>query len=169
MATVDFKQANETYAANFGDSGKLSIPPSKHLVVVTCMDARLKPEEFLGLNLGEAHIIRNAGGLAKEALRSIIISQRLLGTRDILVIHHSDCGMLTFTDEQLRSKVISAHPGNAAVSEAISSLQFGPFPNLDASVKDDVTFLKDHPLVLKEGNITGWVYEVETGKIRAVA
>jgi carbonic anhydrase len=105
----------------------------------------------------------------KEALRSIIISQRLLGTRDILVIHHSDCGMLTFTDEQLRSKVISAHPGNAAVSEAINSRQFGPFPNLDASVKDDVAFLKDHPLVLKEGNITGWVYEVETGKIRAVA
>ncbi|OJA07631.1 hypothetical protein AZE42_01121 [Rhizopogon vesiculosus] len=168
MSEVDFKQENERYAANFGDNGKLSIPPSKHLAVVTCMDARLKPEEFLGLNLGEAHIIRNAGGLAKESLRSIIISQRLLGTRDIVVIHHSDCGMLTFTDEQLRSKVISAHPGNAAVSEAVNSLQFGPFPDLDASVKDDVAFLKDHPLVLKEGNITGWVYEVETGKIREV-
>ncbi|KAG0703167.1 carbonic anhydrase [Suillus ampliporus] len=168
MAQVDFKQANERYAANFGDNGKLSIPPSKNLVVVTCMDARLKPEEFLGLNLGEAHIIRNAGGLAKESLRSIIISQRLLGTKDVLVIHHSDCGMLTFTDEQLRSKVINAHPGNATVSEAVNGLQFGPFPDLDSSVKDDVAFLKNHPLVLKEGNITGWVYEVETGKIREV-
>jgi carbonic anhydrase len=104
----------------------------------------------------------------RESLRSIIISQRLLGTRDILVIQHTDCGMLTFTDEQLRSKTISAHPGNAAVAEAVNSMQFGPFPDLDASVKDNVAFLKDHPLVLKEGNITGWVYEVETGGIRAV-
>jgi len=133
------------------------------------MDARLNPEEFLGLNLGEAHIIRNAGGLAKESLRSIIISQRLLGTKDVLVIHHSDCGMLTFSDEQLRSKVINAHPGDTSVSEAVNDLQFGPFPDLDRSVKDDVAFLKNHPLVLKEGNITGWVYEVETGKIREVA
>ncbi|KAG1834440.1 carbonic anhydrase [Suillus variegatus] len=169
MAEVDFKQANESYAASFGDNGRLSIPPSKHLVVVTCMDARLNPEEFLGLNLGEAHIIRNAGGLAKESLRSIIISQRLLGTKDVLVIHHSDCGMLTFSDEQLRSKVINAHPGDTSVSEAVNDLQFGPFPDLDRSVKDDVAFLKNHPLVLKEGNITGWVYEVETGKIREVA
>lgn len=168
MAEIDFKQANESYAANFGDNGKLSIPPSKHLVVVTCMDARLNPEEFLGLNIGEAHIIRNAGGLAKESLRSIIISQRLLGTKDVLVIHHSDCGMLTFSDEQLRSKVIDAHPGDTKVSEAVNDLQFGPFPDLDRSVKDDVAFLKNHPLVLKEGNITGWVYEVETGKIREV-
>lgn len=106
---------------------------------------------------------------SKESLRSIIISQRLLGTRDILVIHHSDCGMLTFTDEQLRSRVIDSHPGNAAVSEAVNDLKFGPFPDLDASVKDDVAFLKGHPLVLKEGNITGWVYEVETGKVREVA
>lgn len=168
MAEIDFKQANESYAANFGDNGKLSIPPSKHLVVVTCMDARLNPEEFLGLNIGEAHIIRNAGGLAKESLRSIIISQRLLGTKDVLVIHHSDCGMLTFSDEQLRSKVIDAHPGDTKVSEAVNDLQFGPFPDLDRSVKDDVAFLKNHPLVLKEGNITGWVYEVETGKVREV-
>ncbi|KAG2754433.1 carbonic anhydrase [Suillus brevipes Sb2] len=168
MAEIDFKQANESYAANFGDNGKLSIPPSKHLVVVTCMDARLNPEEFLGLNIGEAHIIRNAGGLAKESLRSIIISQRLLGTKDVLVIHHSDCGMLTFSDELLRSKVIDAHPGDTKVSEAVNDLQFGPFPDLDRSVKDDVAFLKNHPLVLKEGNITGWVYEVETGKVREV-
>lgn len=168
MAEIDFKQANESYAANFGNNGKLSIPPSKHLVVVTCMDARLNPEEFLGLNIGEAHIIRNAGGLAKESLRSIIISQRLLGTKDVLVIHHSDCGMLTFSDELLRSKVIDAHPGDTKVSEAVNDLQFGPFPDLDRSVKDDVAFLKNHPLVLKEGNITGWVYEVETGKVREV-
>ncbi|KAG1864637.1 carbonic anhydrase [Suillus subalutaceus] len=128
MAEVDFKQANESYAASFGDNGKLSIPPSKHLVVVTCMDARLHPEQFLGLNLGEAHIIRNAGGLAKESLRSIIISQRLLGTRDVLVIHHSDCGMLTFSDEQLRSKVIDAHPGDTNVSEAVNDLAIWLLP-----------------------------------------
>lgn len=105
---------------------------------------------------------------SKESLRSIIISQRLLGTKDVLVIHHSDCGMLTFSDEQLRSKVIDAHPGDTKVSEAVNDLQFGPFPDLDRSVKDDVAFLKNHPLVLKEGNITGWVYEVETGKVREV-
>lgn len=87
---------------------------------------------------------------SKESLRSIIISQRLLGTKDVLVIHHSDCGMLTFSDEQLRSKIINAHPGNTDVSEAVNDLQFGPF------------------LVLKEGNITGWVYEVETGNVREV-
>jgi carbonic anhydrase len=105
---------------------------------------------------------------SKESLRSIIISQRLLGTKDVLVIHHSDCGMLTFSDEQLRSKIISAHPGNTDVSEAVNDLKFGPFPDLDESVKDDIAFLKNHPLVLKEGNITGWVYEVETGNVREV-
>ncbi|KAH7915140.1 carbonic anhydrase [Hygrophoropsis aurantiaca] len=168
MSKVDFTSANGQYAATFGDRANLGIPPSKKLIVVTCMDARLNPSDFLGLKDGEAHVIRNAGGLAKDALRSIIISQRLLGTKDIAVIHHTNCGMLTFTDSTLRSKVTEAHSGDARVSEAVKSFEFGAFSELDKSVKDDVSYLKENPLVLKEGNISGWVYEVETGKIREV-
>ncbi|KAH7927394.1 carbonic anhydrase [Leucogyrophana mollusca] len=169
MSNLDFQPANDRYAADFGDRALLSIPPTRKLIVVTCMDARLNPSEFLGLKDGEAHVIRNAGGLAKDALRSIIISQRLLGTKDIVVIHHSNCGMLTFTDSALRSKIKEAHPGDTAISEAVKGLEFGPFANLDDSVRDDVSYLKNNPLVLKEGSITGWVYDVETGKVRQVA
>ncbi|KAF8845369.1 carbonic anhydrase [Paxillus ammoniavirescens] len=170
-AKVDIVKANQAYSdtSNFGERGSLSIPPAKKLAVVTCMDARLDPADFLGLQDGDAHVIRNAGGLAKEAVRSLVISQRLLGTEDILVIHHSDCGMLTFTNEFLRNQLTEAHPGNPAVANAARGIEFGPFGDLDESVKGDVAYLKNHPLIQQKGTITGWVYEVENGKIRQVA
>jgi len=161
----EFAGANNTYVANFGDKGLLAIPPAKQYTVVTCMDARIDPAAALGIQEGDAHIIRNAGGLATDSLRSIIISQRLLGTREIAVIHHTDCGMLTFTTPQLRDILKKEHPEQAAT---IDQIEFLPFPHLETSVKDDVKFLKENPLVLKETKITGWVYDVKTGKVTEV-
>ncbi|KAH9912250.1 carbonic anhydrase [Epithele typhae] len=147
-AHKDFVKPNEAYVASFGDKGNLPLPPSKKLLIVTCMDARINVYAELGIREGEAHIVRNAGGVAKEALRSIIISQRLLGTREIAVFHHTGCGMLTFDTAGLRE-------------QAVDEFEF-----LD--VESDVKFLQEHPLVLPETKVTGWVYEVETGKIRQI-
>ncbi|TFK30757.1 carbonic anhydrase [Coprinopsis marcescibilis] len=158
---------NSAYVGSF-DKGELSLPPSKKVIVVTCMDARIEPAGQLGIDLGEAHVIRNAGGSAKEALRSIIISQRLLGTREVAVYHHTDCGMLTFTTEQLRGIVRDASPGNEAVASAVNQIDFLEISNLEESVKDDVTFLKQNPLVLPESKITGWTYDVRSGKVAQV-
>ncbi|EIW86469.1 carbonic anhydrase [Coniophora puteana RWD-64-598 SS2] len=169
MAEINFIQNNEQYASNFGDRGKLALPPSKKLIVVTCMDARINPAEALGIKDGEAHVIRNAGGLTKEAVRSVVISQRLLGTKDILVIQHTDCGMLTFTDPSLREQITQAHSGNDGVTNAVKNFEFGPFDDLDQSIKNNVQFLKEDPLVLTGGSITGYAYAVETGKLRRVA
>src|SRR5215207_3908478 len=100
----EFLTANTTYAEAF-DRGDLPMPPARHVAIVTCMDARLHPEKFLGLEVGDAHVIRNAGGrVSEDALRSLVISEQLLGTTEIVVIHHTDCGMLTFTNEQLAAK-----------------------------------------------------------------
>ncbi|KAJ3548561.1 hypothetical protein NMY22_g1214 [Coprinellus aureogranulatus] len=165
---MSFAEKNAAYAAQF-TKGDLTIPPSKHLTIVTCMDARIEPAGQLGIDLGEAHIIRNAGGSAKEALRSIVISQRLLGTREVAVFHHTDCGMLTFTTGQLKKIVKDAAPKDAKVTEAVENIDFLEFSELEQSVKDDVKFLKENPLVLKETKITGWTYDVRTGKISQVA
>ena len=138
------------------------------------------PAAHLGIKEGEPHVIRNAGGVAfvstyhlqwydsdrlqsKEALRSLIISQQLLGTREIAVFHHTGCGMLTFTNESLKDSLKQKYPSS---SQEIDSINFLSFGNLEQSVKDDVDFLTKHPLVLDETTITGWVYEVETGKVR---
>ncbi|CCA68022.1 hypothetical protein PIIN_01889 [Serendipita indica DSM 11827] len=161
----NFGASNDQYVSQFGNKGSLPLPPGKKLTIVTCMDARLDPAAHLGIHEGDAHVIRNAGGVAKEALRSIIISQQLLGTREIALFHHTDCGMLTFTTPQLQEKLKTAYPHAANEAE---SIDFLPFPNLEQSVKDDVAYLKNHPLVLKETTITGWVYEVETGKVKQV-
>jgi len=163
-----FAQANDQYVANFGNKGSLPLPPAKQLTVVTCMDARLDPAAHLGIKEGDAHVIRNAGGSAKEALRSIIISQRLLGTREVAVFHHTGCGMLTFTTNDLRGIVKKAEPGNAAVASQVDAIDFLEFGHLEDSVKSDVKFLQENPLVLKETKITGWVYEVETGKVKQI-
>ena len=106
MAAFDeFLEANNQYAESF-DSGDLSAPPARQVAVVTCMDARLHPEDFLGMDLGDAHIIRNAGGrVSEDAIRSLVISQRLLGTNEVVVIHHTDCGMATFKNEDLANKI----------------------------------------------------------------
>ncbi|KAI0757328.1 carbonic anhydrase [Daedaleopsis nitida] len=166
-AYKDFAKANESYVANFGDKGQLPLPPSKKLLIVTCMDARINVYAELGIQEGEAHIVRNAGGVAKEALRSIIISQRLLGTREIAVFHHTGCGMVTFDTPQLRALVKESDPSNPALS-AVDQIDFLEFRGLEESVRDDVKFLQDNPLILPGTKVTGWVYEVETGKIKQI-
>ncbi|KAI0080026.1 carbonic anhydrase [Panus rudis PR-1116 ss-1] len=166
-AWKDFAAPNAEYAANFGEKAKLPLPPAKKLAIVTCMDARINVYAELGINEGDAHIIRNAGGSAKDALRSIIISQRLLGTREIAVFHHTGCGMLTFNTPQLRQLVKESDPSNPSLN-AVDQIDFLEFSELEQSVKEDVEYLRNNPLVLKETVVTGWVYDVETGKIRKI-
>src|SRR5437764_4618622 len=159
--TDELLQANESYASAF-TKGDLPIPPARQTTVVTCMDARLLPSRFLGLEEGDAHVIRNAGGRAQDALRSIVISQRLLGTKEVVVIHHTDCGMLTFKNEDLYEKVRQDLGADA------SDIDFLPFPDLEQSVRDDVQFLKDSPLVPDDVSIRGFVYDVKSGKVTEV-
>jgi carbonic anhydrase len=155
-----FLKANERYASSF-KKGHLPMPPARHVAIVACMDARLDPARVLGLEEGDAHVIRNAGGRADDAIRSLVISQQLLGTREVVVIHHTDCGMLTFTDEQLRRKL---HDG-LGVDTGIAFL---PFSDVDTSVRDDVAALRESPLLLRDAPVTGFVYDVKTGKLRQV-
>jgi len=126
------------------------------------MDARLLPSRFLGLEEGDAHVIRNAGGRVQDALRSIVISQRLLGTNEVLVIHHTDCGMQTFKNEDLYAKVQEDLGADA------SDIDFLPFPDLEQSVRDDVRFLEESPLVPDDVSIRGFVYDVKSGKVTEV-
>ncbi|EIM83401.1 carbonic anhydrase [Stereum hirsutum FP-91666 SS1] len=168
-AASEFPAANNVYVENFGDKGSLPLPPGKKLIVVTCMDSRIDVMSHLGLKEGDAHIIRNAGGVAIDAIRSIIISQRLLGTREIAIFHHTGCGMVTFKTPQLREIVASSAPEDKEVAKRLENIDFHEFDDVEESTKDDVKFLKAHPLLLKETTVTGWVYEVETGKIRQVA
>lgn len=131
------------------------------------MDARIVPSEAFGIALGDAHVVRNAGGMAKDALRSIIISQQLLGTTEVVVVKHTGCGMLTFTNKAAHA-VVADQLGGAAADD-IAALDFMPFPDLEQAVKDDVEFLRCQPTIPRHLiNITGWVYEVETGRVRKV-
>ena len=134
--------------------------------IVTCMDARIDPKAAFGIALGDAHVIRNAGGSAKEALRSLVISQQLLGTDEILLIKHTGCGMLTFKNEDA-IKIVENNLGHDA-KEELAGLDFLPFPDLDQGVRDDVSLLRASKAIPDKVNISGWVYEVETGKVRAV-
>ena len=161
MAETDkFSDANATYAGSF-DKGDLPMPPARHLAVVACMDARLDPAKALGLAEGDAHVIRNAGGLATDAIRSLVISQQLLGTREIAIVHHTDCGMLTFTDEQLRTKLHD----ELGVD---TSIPFLAFSDLEQSVRDDIAAVKASPLLLKDVPVRGFIYDVHTGKLDEV-
>ncbi|KAI2686169.1 hypothetical protein DTO012A7_1837 [Penicillium roqueforti] len=153
----EFEAANAKYAASF-TKGDLQLPPQRKTAVVACMDARLDPARALGLEEGDVHVIRNAGGRATDALRSVIISQQLLGTREIVIVHHTNCGMLTFTDEELKDKI------RADLHQNADHIAFLAFKDVEQSVRDDIKILKDSPLVL-DVPITGYVYEVETGKI----
>jgi carbonic anhydrase len=163
MAVFDeFLQANRSYVAQF-DQGDLPMPPSRQVAVLTCMDARLHPSKFLGLDLGDAHVIRNAGGRASEdAIRSLVISQRLLGTREIVVIHHTDCGMLTFTNEQLAARV------KQDLGVDVGGRDFLPFSDLEQSVRDDIATLRDSRLIPGGIPISGAVYDVSSGELRVV-
>ena len=159
--TDELVKNNERYAASF-DKGHLPLPPARHVAVVACMDARLDVHDLLGLAEGDAHVIRNAGGgITDDAIRSLVISQRLLGTREIVLIHHTHCGMLTFTDEQLR-KQIQADTGirPAFAAEA--------FTDLDEDVRQSIARIKASPFVPLKDAIRGFVYDVKTGRLREV-
>ena len=162
----EFTAAKEKYAAGFA-KGDLPMPPGRKVAVLVCMDARIDPARALGLEEGDAHVIRNAGGLAGDAIRSLAISQELLGTREIVVIHHTDCGMLTFTNE-----VICDRLGQSLGSEANAAalkLDFQPFPDLEQSVRDDLELIRNSPLLRKDVPVTGFVYDVKTGRLNEVA
>jgi len=158
---------NKDYASSFTE-GHLALPPAKKYAVVTCMDARIDPASAYGISLGDAHVIRNAGASAKDALRSLVISEQLLGTEEILLIKHTGCGMLTFKNEDAAG-IVRKNLGEEATAElAAFKGDFLSFPELDEAVKDDVEFLKGSKLIPEKIKISGWVYEVETGKVRSV-
>jgi carbonic anhydrase len=162
--TEKLLKASEEYAKT-EFPGKLPMPPSRHLAVLACMDARLTVSKLLGLKTGEAHIIRNAGGIATDdAIRSLIISNELLGTKEFVVINHTNCGMLTFKDEQLADKLARKY----ARQEEASRIKFYSFTSLEENVKEQVRKIKEHPLIPKAIPVSGFIYEVETGKLRKV-
>jgi len=158
----EFQKANDAYASSF-TKGNLPMPPGRHVAVLVCMDARLDPARFLGLEEGDAHVIRNAGGRASDdAIRSLAISQQLLGTNEVVVIHHTDCGMLTFSNEDLRKKLKQDLNADA------EHIDFLPFKDLEQSVRDDVATIKNSPLLLKNIEVSGFIYDVRTGRLLAV-
>ncbi|GLI64824.1 hypothetical protein VaNZ11_008122 [Volvox africanus] len=159
---ADFLKKNTEYAATFRD-GDLPLPPARHALVLACMDARLHVEKVLGIKNGECHCVRNAGGRASDdALRSIAISQRLLGTKEVHIIHHTDCGMLTFTNQQLATKI------REDLGVDVGDRDFLPFLDLRESVLDDIRTIRESPLVATGTKVHGYIYEVETGKLKVV-
>jgi carbonic anhydrase len=163
MAVLDeLLEANRRFAGSF-DKGNLPAPPARHVAVLTCMDARLDPARFLGLEIGDAHVIRNAGGRASDdAIRSLVISSELLGTREYVVIHHTDCGMLTFSNDDLRRKLSQERGVDAA------GIDFLPFSDLEASVRDDIRRLTESPLIRRDITISGFIYDVRSGRLQEV-
>jgi carbonic anhydrase len=152
---------NEAYSASF-DKGDLPLPPAKKLAVVACMDARVNPYGALGLQEGDAHVIRNAGGVITDnEIRSLAISQRLLGTEEIILVHHTDCGMLTFTDDDFKRSIqdeVGIKPAWAAES----------FTDLDEDVRQSIARIKASPFIPRKESVRGFVYDVATGKLREV-
>ncbi len=159
MSVVDeVTQANERYASAFS-SGDLPAAPGRRFAVVTCMDARLDPARFLGLEEGDAHVIRNAGGLVNdETIRSLVISHHLLVTEEALVIGHTDCGMLSFTNADVRARL----------GPESESIDFEPFPDVAERVRQSVETIRDHPLLPDSFGATGFVYDVGSGRIEPV-
>lgn len=170
--------ANGIYVENFGTKGELALPPARGFAILTCMDARLDPAKYAGLAEGDAHVIRNAGGRASDdAIRSLIISHKLLGTREWFVIHHTDCGMELFTDDIIRG-LLSTSLKTASVdangwknveesggSTIADFIPFLPFNNLAKSVVEDVQRIKSHALVAKDIPVYGYIYDVKSGKL----
>ncbi|HYQ09961.1 MAG TPA: carbonic anhydrase [Gaiellaceae bacterium] len=159
MSVVDeVTAANERYAAGFA-KGELPMPPGRRFAVVTCMDARLDPAGFLGLEEGDAHVIRNAGGLVNdETIRSLLISHHLLGTQEAVVIGHTDCGMLTFTNADVHEKL----------GPESESIDFQPFPDVAERVRQSVETIRSHPLLPDSFGASGFVYDVRSGRIEPV-
>jgi carbonic anhydrase len=170
--------ANQKYAADFGDKAKLAMPPARHFAILTCMDARLDPAKFAGLAEGDAHVIRNAGGRASDdAIRSLVISYKLLGTREWFVIHHTNCGMEFFTNEVMRDLLASSLQTAALTEKGFQDVGKGPgsragefvewltIRDQAQSVHDDVQRIREHPLVPNDIAIYGYIYDVGSGKL----
>lgn len=171
-------QANEDYVASFGDKGALALPPARGFAILTCMDARLDPAKYAGLSEGDAHVIRNAGGRASDdAIRSLVISYKLLGTKEWFVIHHTDCGMEFFTDEVIRGLLESSLETAALGEQGFYDVGTGPgsaegryidwltIADQAQAVVDDVVRIKNHPLVPKRIPVYGYFYDVKTGRL----
>ena len=174
--------ANARYAATFGEKSKLTIPPARHFTILTCMDARLDPAKYAGLSEGDAHIIRNAGGRASDdALRSLTISYKLLGTNEFFVIHHTDCGMLFFTDEVMRSLLANSLETAELTAQGFRDSGKGPgstegefidwltMKDNAAGLVADVKRIRNHPLIPRSIPIHGYIYDVKTGKLEEVS
>jgi carbonic anhydrase len=170
--------ANQKYAAQFGDKGKLTIPPARGFAILTCMDARIDPAKLAGLAEGDAHVIRNAGGRASDdAIRSLVISYKLLGTREWFVIHHTNCGMELFTDDVMRGLLTQSlatasfdgkhwtDPAGGGGSRAADFIDWLTIKDLAESVVIDVEQIRRHPLVPRSIPIHGYIYEVTTGRL----
>jgi carbonic anhydrase len=161
--TEEVLKANEDYARNFR-LGHLTIPPARHLAIVACMDARLSVEQFAGLNTGDAHIIRNAGGVVTDdVLRSLLISHYLLGTNEWIIVEHTDCGMLTFKDEDLIAR-LEKETGVAAHAPS----QFYAFTDLESNLRRQLRKIRAHPWVPKEIPVRGFIYDVRSGRLNEV-
>jgi carbonic anhydrase len=174
-------EANAKYSANFGDKGKLALPPARRFAVLTCMDARLDPAKFAGLAEGDAHVIRNAGGRASDdAIRSLIISYKLLATQEFFVIHHTDCGMEFFTNDVMRGLLNSSLETAELTSSGFRDVGKGPgsrageyiewltIKDQNQAVVDDVARIRNHPLVPKSIPVHGYIYDVRSGKLLEV-
>ena len=163
MSVTDELIDNAKHYAESFDKGDLPLPPRKKLAIVACMDARLLPARLLGLEEGDAHVIRNAGGLVTEGeIRSLAISQRLLGTEEIILIHHTDCGMLTFTDEEFKR---SLEEETGVVPDWVAE----SFQDTDEDVRQSIARIKASPFIPRKESVRGFVYEVETGTMREVS
>lgn len=170
--------ANEAYAAEFGEKGQLALPPARQFAILTCMDARLDPAKYAGLSEGDAHVVRNAGGRASDdAIRSLVISYKLLGTKEWFVIHHTNCGMEFFTDEVMRGLLASSLETAALGDEGFYDVGAGPgsaeadyidwltIRDQADSVTADVTRIRNHPLVPSDIAIYGYIYDVTSGRL----
>lgn len=177
----DVLTANEMYAKNFGDKAKLAMPPARRFAILTCMDARLDPAKFAGLSEGDAHVIRNAGGRASDdAIRSLVISHKLLGTKEWFVVHHTDCGMETFTDEIMRGLLRESLDTAELTADGWKDVGKGPgstagdlvdwltITDQAESVIADVKRIRAHPLVPGDVPIYGYIYDVKTGLLMEV-
>ena len=170
--------ANEEYAGSFGDKGTLALPPARQFAILTCMDARLDPARYAGLAEGDAHVIRNAGGRASDdAIRSLVISYKLLGTKEWFVIHHTNCGMEFFTDEVIRGILANSLETAALGADGFTDVGTGPgsdeakyidwltIADNPTSVVEDVTRIRNHPLVPASIPVYGYIYDVTSGKL----
>jgi carbonic anhydrase len=161
-STDELLRNNEAYAENF-DKGGLPIPPAKKVAIIACMDARVNPSLIFGLQEGDAHVIRNAGGVVTDdEIRSLAISQRLLGTEEIILVHHTDCGMLTFNDDDFKRAIqedVGIKPGWSAEA----------FGDLDEDVRQSIARIKASPFVPNKDSVRGFVFEIETGRLREVS